>query len=78
MSITIERTQLCCTKPPNTHSIDVASPDRHDLHWTITESLQTYAEANEELIRMWQLKADYKILLVLSAVAIITNRYTTV
>ena len=45
-------------------SIDVAIP-QSQLHSSITEKLHKYADLKEELIRMWQLYADYTIALVL-------------
>jgi hypothetical protein len=38
-----------------THSIDVAIPNRHNLLSTITEKLQKYTDLKEDLIRIWQL-----------------------
>ena len=62
MSIPIDRTELCWTKK----SVDVAISNRHNLHCTVTEKLQKYADLKGELIRMWQLKTAHTIPPVLS------------
>ena len=56
------------------YSIDVAIPNSHYLHSTITEKLQKYTDLKDELIRMWQLKTAYIRPLVLSTTGIITNK----
>jgi hypothetical protein len=38
-----------------TYLIDVAVPNSHDLHSTITEKLQKYTDIKVELTRMWKL-----------------------
>jgi len=48
MSIVIDWTEICWTK----QSVDVAIPNSHNLHCTVTEKLQKYADLKEELIRM--------------------------
>ena len=37
------------------HSVDVAVPNSHNLHSSVTEKLQKYTDLKEELIRTWQL-----------------------
>ena len=36
--------------------IDVATPNSHNLHSTMTRNPHKYANLKEELIRMWQIK----------------------
>jgi hypothetical protein len=38
-----------------TYSVDIAIPNSHNLHSTITEKLQKYTDLKEKLIRTWQL-----------------------
>jgi hypothetical protein len=54
--------------------IDVATPNSHNLHSTITEKLQKYTDFKDELIRIWQLKMAYIIPLVPSTTGIILNK----
>jgi hypothetical protein len=56
-----------------THSIDVAIPNSHNLS-TITEKLQKYTDLKEEFVRIWKLKMVYTIPLVLSTTGTITNK----
>jgi len=62
MSKTIDRTELCWTKK----SVDVAVPNSHNLHCTVSEMFQKYADLKEELIRMWQLQTAHTMPPVLS------------
>jgi hypothetical protein len=39
------------------HSIDVAMPNSHSLHSTLTEKLENYKALQEEPSRVWQLSA---------------------
>jgi hypothetical protein len=57
-----------------TYSIDVAIPNSHNLHRTITEKPQKYADLKEEVIRIWQLNTAYKVPLVLSIIGSIANK----
>jgi hypothetical protein len=59
LSTATDRTQLLCLikTTKETRSVDVAVPNSHTLHSTITEKLQKYAELKEEIIIMWQLAA---------------------
>ena len=50
-----------------------AYPNTHTLHSTITEKLQKHIDLKEELIRTWQLKTAYTVLLVMPKTCIILN-----
>jgi hypothetical protein len=54
--------------------VDVAIPNSHNLHSTITEKLQNYTDLTERLVRIWQLKTAYIMPLVLSTTGIIPNK----
>jgi hypothetical protein len=41
------------------HLTDVAIPNHHNLHSTITKMLQMFTVLKEELIRIWQLETAY-------------------
>jgi hypothetical protein len=56
--------------------IDATIRNSHNLHSTITEKQQKYTDLKEELTRIWQLKAVYITLLVLSTMGIIPNKIT--
>jgi predicted methyltransferase MtxX (methanogen marker protein 4) len=56
------------------YSIDVAIPNSHNLHSTITKKLRKYTDLKEELTRIWQLKRAYIIPLVLSTTGIIPKK----
>jgi hypothetical protein len=47
-----------------TYLIDVAVPNSHDHHSTITEKLQKYTDIKVELTRMWKLNAVHIVPLV--------------
>jgi len=53
---------------------DTAISNSHNLHSTITETLQKYTALKEEHIRIWQLKTAHIIPLVLSTMGIIPNK----
>jgi hypothetical protein len=59
------------------HSIDAAFLSSRKFHSPITEKLQKYTDFKEELIRIWQLKTAYTLVirLVLSTIGTIHNRY---
>ena len=54
--------------------IDVAIPNRHNLHHIITKKLKKCIDLKEELIGIWQLKTAYIKPLVLSITGIIPNK----
>jgi hypothetical protein len=57
------------TKPSTikeTYFTDVANPSSHNLHSTMIEKLQKYADLKEQLTRMWQLKTAHIVPPVLS------------
>jgi hypothetical protein len=56
--------------------LDLATPNSQNLHSTLTKELQKYADMNEELIRIWQLKMACIVVLVLSTVCIIRKEAT--
>jgi hypothetical protein len=56
------------------YSIDVAIPNTHNLHSTITKKPQKYTDLKEEPIRIWQLKTAYVITLLLPTAGIIPNK----
>jgi hypothetical protein len=62
------------TKEEEAYTIDVAVRNSHNLHSTFTKKPLKCTDLKEELIRIWQLKAVYIILLVLSTVGIIPNK----
>jgi hypothetical protein len=41
------------------HSTEVAIPNSHSLHSTVTEKLRKYIDLKGEFIRTWQLKTAY-------------------
>jgi hypothetical protein len=55
------------------HSTDVAVPNSHNIHNTITEKLQKYSDLKEELTRRWQLKTPCIIPTAISTAGIIQN-----
>jgi len=55
--------------------IQVAIPHSHSHHSTIIGKHQKYTDLEEELIKIWQLKAAYIIPLVLSITGIIPNKW---
>jgi len=55
------------------YSIDVAVPNNHSLHSTITEKLQKYKDSKEKLTRRWQLKTPCIIPTAISTAGIIRN-----
>jgi hypothetical protein len=54
--------------------IDVTYPNSHNFHSTITEKLQKHTDLKVELIRTWQLKMAYTVLLVISKTCIILHK----
>ena len=57
-----------------TSLIDVANPSSHNLHSTVTETLQKHTDLKQELKRTWQLKTAYTVLLVISKTFIFLNK----
>jgi len=58
------------------YSADVAIPNSHNLHSTITQQLQKYAHLKEELITIRQLKMVCTVPLVLSTAGLGRTNYT--
>jgi hypothetical protein len=58
------------------HSVDVAIPNSHSLHSTITEKLQKCTDWKEELIRIRQLKTVCIVPLDLPTTGISPRNYT--
>jgi hypothetical protein len=56
------------------HSVDVAIPNSHSLHSTITEKLQKCTDWKEALISIRQLKSVCVIPLALSTAGVTANR----
>jgi hypothetical protein len=54
--------------------MDVAIPNSHNLHSSITEKLQKYTDLKKELIGMWQQKTAYVMPLVLSTRGVAPNK----
>jgi hypothetical protein len=71
VSMTIDWTEIYLTKPSKKHSIDVAIPNIHNLHSTITKKLHKYTDLKEYCIRIWQLQTVHIIPPVLSRAGII-------
>jgi len=53
--------------------IDVAIPNSHNLHSTVSDKLQKYTELRKERLGIWRLKTVYIIPRVLSTTGVITN-----
>jgi hypothetical protein len=54
--------------------IEVAIPNSHNLHSTITKNFHKYADLKEKLLRIWWLKMAYITALVLSIMGIVLNK----
>ncbi|KAL0822073.1 hypothetical protein ABMA28_005438 [Loxostege sticticalis] len=51
--------------------IDVAVPNTHNLHKTITEKIHKYTELKEEIVKIWQMDKVHIVPLVLSSTGVI-------
>jgi hypothetical protein len=55
-----------------------SNSQQSNLHCTVTEKLQKYADLKEELIRMWQLKTVHTVTPVLSTAVLSQTDYREV
>ncbi|KAL0882135.1 hypothetical protein ABMA27_000695 [Loxostege sticticalis] len=53
------------------YMIDVAVPNTHNLHKTITEKIHKYTELKEEIVKIWQMDKVHIVPLVLSSTGVI-------
>ncbi|KAL0812006.1 hypothetical protein ABMA28_009402 [Loxostege sticticalis] len=65
-------------KPNKTvHIIDIAVPNTHNLHKTITEKIHKYTELKDEILHIWKMEKVFIVPLVLSSTGVIPRHLIT-